>query len=220
MKKIVILFSFAFICTTIHAQIELTTRLVDSLVAKLYTFEEWSSDINVYRPIFNFATINEQRNSLYVSSTSIKVKANIKENMMIYIHKKDVFFVILRDVMVDSSLRSRFIEYNDPRFVKTLDSIKFGKGPFPGLVVLHAPLTVYRIRKRPLCKNTYAITSKRYIPYLSAPEKFIPLSKFANIGGLDEIYGWYYDALGNLNKQYYEDIKPGKKIILKVPKEK
>lgn len=219
MKQIVILFSFAFIFNTINAQIELSTSLVDSLVAKLYTFEE-SSDIDVYRPILNFTSLIGQRNSLYVSSTSIKLKNDIHENMMIYIYEKEVFFVILRDVEVNSCFRSRLIEYNDPRFEKTLDSIKFGKGPFHGLVLLHAPLTVYRIRKRPLCKNTYAITSKKYIPYLSAPEKFIPLSKFANIGALDEIFGWYYDAFGNLNKQYYEDLKPEKKIILRMPKEK
>jgi len=211
MKKIVILISFALLCNSINAQIELTTSLVDSFASKLYNIKY--SDIVEYRPILNFAQPKGQRNSLYVSSTSIKVKANIQENMMIYINAKNVFFVILRNVRVDSCLRSKLIEYNDPRFAKTLDSIKFGAGPFSGLVIMRSPLTVYRIHRRSLCKNTYAITSKNYIPYLSAPEEFIPIKKFGFGSEFKEIEPWYYDAFGKLNKQYYEDLKPEGKII-------
>ncbi len=218
MKKIVILISFALLCNSINAQIELTTSLVDSFASKLYNINY--SDIVEYSPILNFASPKGQRNSLYVSSTSIKVKANIQENMMIYINAKNVFFVILRNVRVDSCLRSKLIEYDDPRFKKTLDSIKFGAGPFSGLVLMRSPLTVYRIHRRPLCKNTYVITSKNYIPYLSAPEEFIPIKKFGFGGESKVIEPWYYDAYGNLNKQYYEDMNTGEKIILKMPKEK
>ena len=135
-------------------------------------------------------------------------------------YEKNQFFVILRNVSVDSSFLSRLIEHNDPRFEKTLDSIKFGAGPFSGLVIMRSPLTVYRIHRRALCKNTYVITSKNYIPYLSAPEEFIPIKKFGFGSESTEIEPWYYDAFGNLNKQYYEDLKPGKKIILRMPKEK
>ncbi|NCA87235.1 MAG: hypothetical protein EOM83_17020 [Clostridia bacterium] len=216
MKKIVLIFSFALICNTINAQIEFTAYLMDSLISKLYNFKY--NDVVKSRPVLNFAQLKEQRNSLYVSSTSIKVKANIQENMMIYINAKNVFFVVLRNVMVDSCLSSKLIEHHDPRFKNTLDSIKFGAGPFSGLVIMRSPLTVYRIQKRPLCKNTFVITSKNYIPYLSAPEEFIPIKKFAYGQESDKIEPWYYDAFGKLNKQYYEDLKPGKKIILRMTK--
>lgn len=219
MKKIVILFSFALIGNTINAQIELKKSLVDSLIAKLYTFKQPQKILND-RAILNFASLTRQRNSLYVSATAIMMRQNIKKNMMIYINENNVFFVILRNVMVDSCFRSRLIEYNDPRFDKTLDSIKFGAGPFPGMVIMRTPLTVYRIHRKPLSQNTYVITSKNYIPYLSAPEEFIPIKKFDFGGESIEIEPWYYDAFGNLNKQYYEDLKPGKKIILRMPKEK
>lgn len=218
MKKIVILFSFALICNTINAQIVLTASLVDSLASKLYNIEY--HDFVEYRTILNFASLKGQRNSLYVSSTAISVRENIQENMMIYKNHKSVFFVFLRNVMVDSCFRSRLIEYDDSLFEKTLDSIKFGAGPFSGLTVLHTPLTVYRIHRKPFSKNTYVITSKNYIPYLSAPEEFIPIKKFGFGGESTVIEPWYYDAFGNLNKQYYEDLKPGKKIILRMPKEK
>ncbi|MDD3528123.1 MAG: hypothetical protein PHX39_14355 [Bacteroidales bacterium] len=218
MKKIVFFISLALVCNTIKAQIELTASLVDSLASNLYNIK-YRGKVE-YRPILNFAQLKGQQNFLYVSSTSIKVKENIKENMMIYINEKNLFFVILRNVSVDSSFLSRLIEHNDPRFEKTLDSIKFGAGPFSGLVIMRSPLTVYRIHRRALCKNTYVITSKNYIPYLSAPEEFIPIKKFGFGSESTEIEPWYYDAFGNLNKQYYEDLKPGKKIILRMPKEK
>ena len=219
MKKIVILFLFAFISNTTNAQFELTINMVDSLIAKLYNFEEFN-DAPIFLSLLNITSIKDQRNSLYVSATNIMLRGSTHENMMIYITQKDVFFIILKNVIVDSSFRSRLIGYNDIRFEKTLDSIRFGKGPFHGLVPVRTPLTVYRIRRKLFRKNIFVITSKNYIPYLSAPEEFIPIKKFAYGGELDEIEPWYYDAFGKLNKQYYEDLKPGKKIILKMPKEK
>lgn len=221
MKKLVILFSFLFLCNTIQAQIQLTTVLVDSVISNLYNFNQPANILND-RAILNFVSYKGQKKTIYVSSTSINWRKDIHENMMIYIHDINVFFVILRNVKVDSGFHSKLIEYSDPRFEKTLDSIKFRKDPYSGVVIMHTPLTVYRIKKRPFCKRTFKITSQNYIPYLSAPDEFIPLKKFAGRGLSTVIEEYYYDykPIKTLSKQYYEDMKPAEKIILRMPKNK
>jgi len=210
-------FLFALFCNTNYAQIKVTKSLVDSLITKLYYFEG-SNDPPFFLTLLNFASLESEENTLYLSGTSIMTRYNIHEDMMIYVKGKEVLLMILRNVTPDSSFRSRLIQYDDLRFGKTLDSIKFGISAPPGLAVMRTPLTVYRIRRKLFRKNIFVITSKKYIPYLSAPKEFIPLKKFAFGGEWDEIQGWYYNSYGDLNERYYEDIKPRKKIILKMPK--
>jgi hypothetical protein len=228
MKKKVILFSLVLMFNSLNAQIVLTSSLIDSVKSKLYTFDRTKNHNNIpiildnCRRILNITTLKGQNNSLYVSSVTINWRANIHENMMIYINDVDVYFVILRNVEVDSGFRSKLIKYNDPRFEKVLDSIKFRKDPFSGWVIDRSPLEVFRIRRKPFNKRTFVVTSKKYIPYLSAPEEFIPLKKFAGSREFTEIEPWYYDykPLKELNKKYYEDMKPREKIILRMPNDK
>ena len=131
-----------------------------------------------------------------------------------------MFFLLIIGVEVDSSLKLRLIEYDDPRFEKVLDSVNFRMEPQSGLVLIRSPLEVFRIRKRFLTRNTYVITSKKYIPYLSAPDEFIPLKTFYSGDEFKEIEPWYYDRkpFKELNAKYYEDMKPSEKIILRMPK--
>ena len=149
--------------------------------------------------------------------------------MKIYMSGTSLLFVILRHVEVDSDLRYKLINYNDQRFDKSLDSIKFGKITCSGYVIMRTPLEVFRVKRRFLSRNTYVITSKKYIPYLSAPDEFIPLNDGRES---KEIEPWYYDykpvkklnkkriPLMELNQKYYEDMKPSEMIILKMPKHK
>lgn len=215
---ILVLFASGLFCAKISAQIRITSSLADSIISKTFPYDSARQTLNDILTV-KFTSLQRHQNSIYVSATSILDKRDINGSMNMYIGKKNVFFLILNNVNVDSSFRSKLINYNDPRFNSILDSIRFGYG-FGGLVMVRSPLEVYHVRKRLFCKNTYVITSKKYNPYLSAPEPFIPIKKFFNQGGLDEIDPWYYDDFGNLNEQYYEDLKPEKKIILKMPKEK
>lgn len=229
MRKIIVFISFLWISSNISAQFELTPTLVDSLICKLYNFDQSNKLIYKSLSILNFASYRNQKNSIYVSRTSINQTENIQNNMMMYINENKVFFVILRNVNVDSSFRSKLIDYNNPRFEKVLDSIKFSNYANSGFIVLRSPLEVFRIRKKLCSQNTYIITEKRYIPYLSAPDEFIPLNDGRES---KEIEPWYYDykpvkklnkkhiPLMELNKKYYEDMKPREKIILKMPKDK
>ncbi len=219
MKKILIFIFFVGIFISLNGQIVLTHSLVDSISSKLYPFVGTMNAIND-RAIINFAMHDHHKNSIYVSATSIEYRQDVHENMKIYISGERLFFVILRNIEADSTLGSKLIDYNDARFEKALDSIKFGLKTHSGIVSIRSPLEVFRIRKRFLTRNTYVITSKKYIPYLSAPDEFIPLKKFAFSTESNEIEPWYYDhkPLKELNKKYYEDMKPSEKIILRMPK--
>jgi hypothetical protein len=219
MRKLVAFITVFLLINTSKAQIVLTTPLIDSIVSNLYNFKKSGNYIEAIR-LLNFSSLNDKKKSIFVSSTSIINRKNIHESMMIYITDNDVFFVVLRNVVVDSVLCSRLVDYNDARFEKALDSINFPKYPLSGLVLIRSPLEVFRIRKKLFKRQTYVITSKKYIPYLSAPEEFIPLKEFVVGGELNEIEPWYYDRkpFKELNKKYYEDMKPSKKIILKMPK--
>jgi len=221
MRKILASFSFLLLINTSKAQLVLTTPLVDSIVANLYNFKKTDDFVEAIS-LLNFASQKDNRKSIFVSSTPIINRKNIQDNMMVYLNNKAVFFVILRSVEVDSSLKLRLIEYHDPRFEKVLDSVNFRMEPQSGLVLIRSPLEVFHIRKRFLTRNTYVMTSKKYIPYLSAPDEFIPLKTFAVGGELNEIEPWYYDRkpFKELNKKYYEDMKPAEKIILRMPKNK
>jgi len=219
MKKILIFIFFVGIFISLNGQIVLTHSLVDSISSKLYPFVGTMNAIND-RAIINFAMHDHHKNSIYVSATSIEYRQDVHENMKIYISGERLFFVILRNVKADRALESKLIAYNDVRFDKTLDSINFGQNTCSGCIIMRSPLEVFRIRKRFLTRNTYVITSKKYIPYLSAPDEFIPLKKFAFSTESNEIEPWYYDhkPLKELNKKYYEDMKPSEKIILRMPK--
>lgn len=217
MRKILVLFFFMLVINTLNAQIVLTSALVDSISSKLYPIVNPVNYAN-FRSIRNFATLERQKNSLYVSSASINWRQDIHEDMMIYISGERLIFIKLRNVEAASGLLSRLIKYDDPSFEKALDSIKFRKEPFSGLVSIRSPLEVFRIRRKLLSRNTYVITSKKYIPYLSAPEEFIPLKNFAESRESTEIEAWYYDVFGKLNQRYYDDMKPREKIILRMPK--
>jgi hypothetical protein len=164
--------------------------------------------------------IDSQKNSFYVSATSIEYRQDVHENMKIYISGERLFFVILRNIEADSTLGSRLIDYNDARFEKALDSINFFEKTLTGLFIIRTPLEVFRVRRRLFSRNTYVISSKKYIPYLSAPDEFIPLKKFAFYSESKEIEPWYYDRkpFKELNAKYYEDMKPSEKIILRMPK--
>jgi hypothetical protein len=215
MRKIVALFSFLLLINTSKAQLVITIPLVDSIVANLYNFKKTGDFVEAIS-LLNFASHKDKRKSIFVSSTPIINRKNIQENMLVYLNNKAVFFVILRSVEVDSSLKLRLIEYDDPRFEKVLDSVNFRME----LVLIRSPLEVFQVRRRLMCRNTYVITSKKYIPYLSAPDEFIPLKTFAVGGELNEIEPWYYDRkpFKELNAKYYEDMKPSEKIILRMPK--
>lgn len=219
MRKIVTLFSFLLLINTSKAQLVLTTPFVDSIISNLYNFNKTDNIVEAIS-LLNFTSHKDKRKSIFVSSTPIINRKNIQDNMLIYTNDKAIFFVILRNVEVDSSLKLRLIEYDDPRFEMVLDSVNFRMEPLSGLVLIRSPLEVFRIRRRLLCRNSYVITSKKYIPYLSAPEEFIPLKSF-NVGGESkEIEPWYYDRkpFKELNEKYYEDMQPSEKIILKMPK--
>jgi hypothetical protein len=198
---------------------ELSKSLVDSIISKRYSTVAKHNYVN-FRTILNFAMLKNQKNTIYFSAISIRHRQDVHENMKVYISGERLFFIILRDVKVDSFLCKSLIDYNDARFEKALDSIKFGLKTSSGIVSIRSPLEVFRIRKRFLTRNTYVITSKKYIPYLSAPDEFIPLKTFAVGGELNEIEPWYYDRkpFKELNAKYYEDMKPSEKIILRMPK--
>jgi hypothetical protein len=219
MRKISALFSFLLLINTSKAQVVLTIPLVDSISSKLYPFFNTMNTIND-RLIINFSMIDSQKNSFYVSATSIEYRQDVHENMKIYIRGERLFFVVLRNIEVDSILGSRLIDYNDARFEKALDSINFFEKTLTGLFIIRSPLEVFRVRRRLFSRNTYVITSKKYIPYLSAPDDFIPLKKFAFYSESNEIEPWYYDRkpFKELNAKYYEDMKPSEKIILRMPK--
>jgi hypothetical protein len=219
MKKVLILIFFVSIFISLNGQILLTHSLVDSISSKLYPFFNTTNTIND-RLVINFSMIDSQKNSFYVSATSIEYRQDVHENMKIYISGERLFFVILRNVKADRALESKLIDYNDVRFDKTLDSLNFGQKTCSGCVIMRSPLEVFRVRRRLFSRNTYVITSKKYIPYLSAPDDFIPLKKFAFYTESNEIEPWYYDRkpFKELNAKYYEDMKPSEKIILRMPK--
>lgn len=228
MKKIVILFSFVLMINTLNAQLVLKAELIDSIISNLYPFAYIKNELNDIL-IINIAMLENRKNSFYISATPIEYRQDVNENMKIYMSGTSLLFVILRHVEVDSVLRYKLINYNDQRFDKSLDSIKFGKITCSGCVIMRTPLEVFRVKRMFLSRNTYVITSKKYIPYLSAPDEFIPLNDGRES---KEIEPWYYDykpvkklnkkriPLMELNKKYYEDMKPREKIILKMPKDK
>ena len=219
MKKVLTFIFFMCFFNSLIGQMELSKSLVDSIISKRYSTVAKNNYVN-FRSILNFAILKNQKNAIYFSAISIRHRQDVHENMKIYISGERLFFVILRNIEADSTLGSKLIDYNDARFEKALDSIKFGLKTHSGIVSIRSPLEVFRIRKRFLTRNTYVITSKKYIPYLSAPDEFIPLKKFAFSTESNEIEPWYYDhkPLKELNKKYYEDMKPSEKIILRMPK--
>jgi len=220
MKKRTLLFLFLLYACSLNAQIILTATLFDTLVCKLYSCP-LEPDIVNSRPVLNFASLENKKNSIYLSSTPLVSMEDITEDIMIYVNDVSFFFVKVRNVDLDSCLVKKLIRFKDIKFDQALDSIKFRKRSYPGVYTLRSPLVVYQIKQRLFCKNSYVITSQSYIPYLSAPEIFIPLKKVSDGYLFTEIEDWYYDGfpkIGRLNKKYYEDMKPIKKTILRMKK--
>jgi hypothetical protein len=174
------------------------------------------------RVVLKFVSTPKQKNSLYYSSTFITKRTDIIEEIALYINETDLFFIILEDVNIESSLQKKLIPFNDKRFNLALDSIKFGKNKYgDGIYLERMNLRVFEVKRRFLCENTFVIRSRNYIPYLSAPEMFIPLKKVSDGYMSTEIADSYYEGYGKLrklNQKYYEDLKPGKKIILRMKK--
>ena len=219
MKKLILFCLTLLNVYSSQSQVKLTTALVDSLSFRFLDCSP-APFVNA-RQILNFASLDHQKKSLYFSSTKLGSRKDIPNDVMIYINECSLFFIILKNVDLDSCLQKRLISQNDGRFKIVLDSIKFRNSPYSGVIPDRSPLVVYKIKQRPFCKNSYVITSQSYIPYLSAPEVFIPLKKVSDGYLFTEIEDWYYEGYpksGKFNKQYYEDMKPIKKIILRMKK--
>lgn len=219
MRQVILILMVLINNLVAQAQIRLTSALVDSIICNLELCEPRTGITNS-RLLLNFVSLSNQKNSIYYSSTLVVSRQDINENMMIYINDIDLYFVKVKNVLLDSGLQDRLIPYNDIKFDQAIDSIKFRQTPFSGVHAVRSPLVVYRIKQRCFSKNTFIISSRSYIPYLSAPEIFIPLKEVSDGILSDEIEPWYYDAFKNLNKRYYEDMKPREKMILRMQRKK
>lgn len=203
----------------ISAQIQLTGPLLDSLIC---IDQDTPSQVTSPRVLNVFAFISK-KNSLYFSGTIISSREDITDDMNLYINASDLHFLLLKNIQIDSALQKKLIPYRDERFNLALDSIKFRKHSITrdGVTLERLNLRVYEIKKKILHKNTFVIRSRNYIPYLSAPEMFIPLKKVSDGYMSTEIAHSYYEGYGKLrklNQKYYEDLKSGKKIILRMKK--
>lgn len=206
--------------TQIFAQIQLTVPLLDSLIAK-----SESSKLTLVSSlrVLNIASFPDRKNTLYFSETPLKNSIDITEDMSLYINASDMFLVLFKGVSIDSSLSKKLVPFGDERFNMALDSIKFRNHNLrdDGVVVIRLSLRVYKIKRKFLNKSTYIISSRNYIPYLSAPEILIPLKRVSDGHISNEIDMFFYEGYGKtrkLNKKYYEEVKPGKKIILRMKK--
>ncbi|MDO9510831.1 MAG: hypothetical protein Q7J34_03655 [Bacteroidales bacterium] len=217
MRKIVLLFIVFTVNLGAQAQIILTTELVDSLICKISKCPISHELINS-RYIIKFVGFADNKNRIFLSETDLINRQDIPEEALIYVNDFDLYFVIIKDVDIDSCFQKRLISQNDIRFVHALDSIKFGQIYISGIVTVRNPLIVYQIKRRCLSRHTFIITSKKYFPYLSAPEIFIPAKKISDDHMYDKIEAWYYDIWGKLNKEYYDAMKPGEKMTLKMRK--
>lgn len=219
MKNLVLLCFGLMVGLNIQSQIRLSSELVDSIICNIEVCPP-EPDFTNSRLILNLASLPPTKHSIYYSSTLLVSRQDINKDMMIYINDVDLYFVLIKDVLLDSSFIAKLVPFNNPRFNRALDSINFPHHPMSGVSSYRSPLVVYRIKRRFISNNTYTITSRSYIPYLSAPEVFIPLKEVSDGHLYHEIEPWYYDRkpFKELNAKYYEDMKPSEKIILRMPK--
>lgn len=217
MKIIILVFFVTVSCITGHAQIFLTSQLVDSIlnltVAKAVELKLPALEI------IKFTQNPKKKNVLIASQTYLTIRKDVPKEAYIYSKNGYIVFLVFNNVMMDSDLYGLLIKNTESRYSAILDSIKFRPYNSTGLVPLRLTLDVIKIRKHWFNNYCYTLKFTKIFPASKATKEIFPVENISDGGYMpDPPYRFIYNSKGEIDEYYSKQLIPKKPVKIRLKK--
>lgn len=195
------------------ARVIVSQSLLDSIIANTIekTEVQPSLGISAYteRFILKIQQDTKNKNNIFFSCTYVLLRKDYPEDACIYFYKKQCFFILFDDVTIDNTLEKVLKCPDTEPYHQVMDSLDFTYRKPGGVIFERRKLVVYKISKTWYSNRKYKITSKTYIPFSTAPQKFWPINSFSElVVPINSFSSFYIDERHRFTDLYYKEVQP------------
>ena len=203
------------------AQITISSNLLDTVISN--TIEKNEAFLSpgksgyIERFVIKIQQDPDNKNNIFFSYTYVILRCDYPADASIYDHNNQTYFILFDEVTIDSTLEMAIKHPNTASYHQIMDSLKFTYRRPGGVIFERRKLVVYKLSKSWYSDRKYKLTSKTYIPFSSAPQKFWPIKSFSDeVFPNNKLSTFYIDARGRFTDLYYKEILPIQPIKISI----